>query len=253
VSAGNTLQNVRDVGRIPVITGGHIGSGILYRGDAPHHGDDVPALAPWPPRTVIDLRSSEERPPAHPLAGPRTDVASIPLAADASITHMIEAPDELPDDLATLYVKLLRTATVPLVRAVALFLDRPAPILVHCTAGKDRTGLVIAVVLSAVGVARAHVVADYIRTAPNMPGVLDRIAGPQGMESGLDMVRSLATRRPELLEAPRVAIDAALDELAAGGGAATWLLERGMAAGQLSDLRERLVTADAPTSPPDRD
>ena len=45
----------------------------------------------------------------------------------------------------------------------------------HCTAGKDRTGVLVALLLDLLGVEREQVVADYTQTTANMPGILDRI------------------------------------------------------------------------------
>ncbi|MFP3381581.1 tyrosine-protein phosphatase, partial [Bacillus sp. SIMBA_069] len=58
-----------------------------------------------------------------------------------------------------------------LATAVRLIADSGEdPVLVHCTAGKDRTGLVVALALLAAGVDREDVVADYAQTADNLAG-----------------------------------------------------------------------------------
>src|SRR5438874_453262 len=53
--------------------------------------------------------------------------------------------------------------------------DETLPAVVHCTAGKDRTGVLVALLLDLLGVAREQIVADYAATTDNMPGILDRI------------------------------------------------------------------------------
>lgn len=55
------LCNLRDVGGLPLVGGGAVHDGVLYRGDAPMVGDQDPEQRPWPPGSVIDLRSPEER------------------------------------------------------------------------------------------------------------------------------------------------------------------------------------------------
>jgi protein-tyrosine phosphatase len=81
------LCNVRDVGGLPTEDGRTTRAGVLYRSDAPLPGDPTPAgIAAWPPRTVLDLRSSRERAAApHPLAAGTTVV----LLVDGQRTERI--------------------------------------------------------------------------------------------------------------------------------------------------------------------
>ncbi len=63
------------------------------------------------------------------------------------------------------YKLLLEKARLPLARAVRLFADKDsAPVLVHCIHGKDRTGLLAALLLLMLGVGEAAVVRDYVRS-----------------------------------------------------------------------------------------
>jgi hypothetical protein len=116
------------------------------------------------------------------------------------------------------------------------------PTLVHCTAGKDRTGLVVAVLLTALGAARDDVVADYVRTQANMPGVIERIASTPGLEGGPELVRRVRQTQPELLTAPADAIEAALDVIEEGGGARGWLARHGLSDAELEQLRAHLLS-----------
>jgi protein-tyrosine phosphatase len=229
------------VGGLPAGDGRAIRHDALYRSDAPLPGDRPPYGLRWPPRSIIDLRSSDELDGAHPLAGPDTVVVPHPLFARASVEHMIDEPEDLPDDLAALYRQLLAVAPSRLVDAVTLIANRPGPTLVHCTAGKDRTGLVVALALAAVGVPRGHIIADYRRTATNMPGVLARVVSEHASAGTVKAVRDLAVRRPDMLDAPAFAIAAALDELAGAGGAERWLLGAGLPPATLDALRARLL------------
>jgi hypothetical protein len=155
---------------------------------------------------------------------------------------MIEHPDALPSDVPSLYRVLLRSAAPRLAAAVALISERPGPTLVHCTAGKDRTGVVIAVVLSAVGVPNKHVISDYHRTAANMDGVLARMRAGRAQRQRGPAVIALSAKRRDILDAPTQAIEGALQELDDAGGAAAWLLARGLPQVALDDLRLRLVS-----------
>lgn len=236
------LQNFRDLGAIATVAGEGTRVSVLYRSDAPRAGDPAPAGVAWPPATVIDLRSAAEAGGEHPLAGPETEVHSIPLMAEAGIERLVEDPPELDDGLASLYRRTLAHVGPQFASVARLIAVSEGPTLVHCTAGKDRTGLVVAVLLSALGVAREDVVADYVRTQANMPGVIERIATTPGLEGGPELVRRVMQTQPVLLTAPADAIEAALDVIEQGGGARGWLAQHGLSDAELAQLRERLVS-----------
>jgi protein-tyrosine phosphatase len=236
------LQNFRDLGGIAVAAGERTRGGVLYRGDAPRAGDPAPAGVAWPPATVIDLRSAAEAGGEHPLAGPETEVHSIPLMAEAGIERLVEDPPELDDGLASLYRRTLAHVGPQFASVARLIAASEGPTLVHCTAGKDRTGLVAAVLLTALGAAREDVVADYVRTQANMPGVIERIATTPGLEGGPELVRRVMQTQPVLLTAPADAIEAALDIVEQSGGARSWLAQHGLSDTELEQLRARLLS-----------
>jgi protein-tyrosine phosphatase len=235
------LQNFRDVGGTRTAAGGRIRAGVLYRSDAPHPGDPQPPGAVWPPATVIDLRSEAEALGEHPLAVAGSEVHSIPLMAEAGIVRLAAEPPERDDGMAGLYRRTLARVGPQFASVARLTAASSGPTLIHCTAGKDRTGLVVAVLLSAVGVDREEIVADYARTQANMPWVLERIASTPGLEDGPELVRRVAERQPEILTAPPAAMEAALDALQESGGARGWLTEHGLSDSELEQLRDRLL------------
>jgi protein-tyrosine phosphatase len=239
---GPGLQNFRDLGGLASSSGERIGGGVLYRSDAPRAGDPPPAGVAWPPATVIDLRSPAEAGGEHPLAGPDTQVHSIPLMAEAGIVRLAEAPPAFDDGVAGLYRRTLSHVGPHFASVARLLTASSGPTLIHCTAGKDRTGLVVAVLLSAAGVGREEIVADYVRTQANMPGVLARIASTPGLEDGPALVQRVAQNQPEILTAPAGAIEAALDVVEESGGAASWLAQHGLSEAELEQLRARLLS-----------
>lgn len=164
------LVNLRDLGGLGVVGGGQTRRGVLYRSDAPHEGDVTPDHVPlWPPATVVDLRMEREAARA-PYTFPQATRVLYPL-------HESAAPENLRQaDLGALYRHLLDTVPDRIAGAVGVVVSQPGPALVHCTAGKDRTGIVVAVLLLAAGVTPDDVVADYLRTGANMDAVLKRIA-----------------------------------------------------------------------------
>jgi protein-tyrosine phosphatase len=108
-------------------------------------------------------------------------------------------------------------------------------VLVHCAAGKDRTGVVVAMALEAVGCERDAVVADYLASAERINAIIERlVASPtyRGELEGLDP----ADRAPRAETMPRFLeiVDQRLN------GSAQWLAENGLDAADLDRLRERL-------------
>jgi hypothetical protein len=230
------VPNLRDVGGLPTESGRRTRPLVLLRSAAPLAGDADPDGFPWPPAEVIDLRSPSElhgRPHPLDIAGAR--VHALPMikrktpGAGGDWSSMPDLPTVYPQfmaDGAELLVKVLRIAT----RA-------NGPTLIHCAAGKDRTGIAIAVLLRAVGVTREAVVSDYVDTARNMDDVLARLEyhGPED-----------PTHMQRLMGAPPEAIVTVLDELdrAAVGSpdpAGAWLIRHGATARDLDAWRRRMV------------
>jgi hypothetical protein len=229
-----TLVNLRDVGGTPLPDGASVRSGILLRGDAPWAGDAAPASVVWPPQTVIDLRSTAEVGESHPLAGNGVAVHAISLSKTMSVGDMAAHDDMLVDGLPGLYRTTLASSGATIARVVALIAEAEPPVLVHCAAGKDRTGLVIAVTLGAVGASREAIVADYVKTDANMPRVLERMTADGRPAVGT--LQRLAREHPDALHAPAEAIAAALDVIDDAGGARAWLREQGLSEGTLARL-----------------
>ncbi|MEA2348824.1 MAG: protein-tyrosine phosphatase [Thermoleophilaceae bacterium] len=233
------LANFRDVGGLPVSPSGVVRSGVLYRSDAPRPGDE-PESGAWPPATVIDLRRPSESDGNHPLAGANTEVVPLPLFEAISLVAM--AADARHMSLRDLYVETLESAGDRIAEAVSLIANSPAPVLVHCAVGKDRTGLVVAAALAAVGVPPEMIAADYHATDENMEGAVARIALDLDANEASRAVAQLGEHLPQLLRAPPDGMDAVLAVFdAAEGGAAGWLREHGMDEPTLQRLRERLV------------
>lgn len=155
--------------------------GVLYRSEAPHPGDEPPALVPWPPGTVIDLRSPRERGAGeHPLAGPRTRVVDLPMSAALAPAVRARQRDGATP-LAELYLDAVDAAAGWLPALVAAAAHGAAPVLVHCAAGKDRTGVAVATLLALAGVPRGAIEADHARSADTLDAVHVRLGGaPRG-------------------------------------------------------------------------
>ncbi|MFJ6195595.1 tyrosine-protein phosphatase [Micromonospora sp. NPDC092111] len=161
----SAMFNFRDVGGYP----GHDGRAVrwnrLYRADSPHRidGTDREAFAALGIRTVVDLRrpSEVDRDGRVPALDGLTYRHIHPEHADWT-QRRYEPGSSLARYLADRYVDLAETGTAGLAEAVGLIADSAnAPVLVHCVAGKDRTGIVCGLTLAVLGVSDDDIAEDY--------------------------------------------------------------------------------------------
>ena len=164
------MENLRDLGGYPLAGRGSerfTRWGSLYRGDLPKQVTqaDRQLLRELGITTVVDLRSKEEieRKP-DPLAqelGIR--YLHCPLAGDGRVP----APDEVP-----LSYMEMADGTGQMAGALRAIAEAPQAVLFHCTAGKDRTGVVAALLLWLAGVSEEDILADYIVSGPYLQQML---------------------------------------------------------------------------------
>lgn len=157
--------NFRDVGGYPGHDGRTVRRGRLYRSDSLHrlNENDRDAFAAIGIRTVIDLRRPHEveRDGRVPSYQGLTYRNIHPEHAEWGEQPYREG-DSLARYLADRYAALAQTGTGGLAEAIGLIADSAnAPVVVHCVAGKDRTGIVCALTLAVLGVDDTDIVADY--------------------------------------------------------------------------------------------
>ncbi len=157
--------NFRDVGGYRGRDGRPVRTGRLYRSDSLHRiGDaDRDAFAALGVRTVVDLRrpSEVERDGRVPDFDGLTYRHIHPEHAEWS-EQPYQPGDDLARYLADRYADLARTGTAGLAEAIGLIAESAnAPVVVHCVAGKDRTGIVCGLTLAVLGVDDAEIAADY--------------------------------------------------------------------------------------------
>jgi protein-tyrosine phosphatase len=175
-------RNVRDLGGLPTRDGSAVIPGRLVRSDNVAGLDDTGhrALIAYGVSRVVDLRGGipgEQGPQGSPAY---TDplVVNVPWI-DTARDH--ERDPEAETTLADVYRGSLDRNVRSVAAVVRAFLGAPpGPVVLHCAAGKDRTGMAVALLLEAAGVLREDVVADYALSeeALGIPDVLDRHPGP---------------------------------------------------------------------------
>jgi protein-tyrosine phosphatase len=225
-----SLCNLRDVGGLPLVGGGVVRDGVLYRGDAPMVGDEDPDIHPWPPGSVIDLRSSEERvmldtsvywPPSLPVLEVSLMGAANPTAwADDDRSYGL-------DVLEPMYRGMAERADllVPVASAAA---TGPTPVFVHCAGGKDRTAVAIALLLEVAGVETGAIIADQVRSNEAVGAM--RVRFERAFGKTVPVPETIGEALLAALQVWR----------AHPGGAAGWLVEHGMAPDGVNALRTRL-------------
>jgi protein-tyrosine phosphatase len=130
--------------------------------------------------TVVDLRAGHEvETYGHgPLGARGVVVHHLPIADETRADH-VERPADAPDPstmtLDEIYLLMLDRYAERFVRVLRTLAEADAhPLVFHCAAGKDRTGLVAALLLSLLGVDDETIAADYARTAEHIDELLER-------------------------------------------------------------------------------
>lgn len=228
--------NFRDTGGLSA-GGARTRDGVLFRsGDLSRLGDDGrAALARLGIRRVIDLRADDEvaSSPSR-LDGLGLTMQHVPLFAGSPASFLAE--DITLPNLYRHIVDDAASGVADVVRGVL----REQPVLVHCTIGKDRTGVTVALALAAAGVDEDAVVADYARTEQLLPKALTLAV------VGFLKVRHPGARHLEELatKSPAPVMRALLVDLRARyGSAADYLRAQGIADDELIELRRVLVSA----------
>jgi protein-tyrosine phosphatase len=168
-----TAPNFRDLGGLPTADGRIVRSGLMFRSEALLEPTDADAAAIRAHGIVLvcDLRSDSERGHAPNAWWAAQGVERLDLDVMAAIEARDGPWSRLQADPTTVGAIAAMEATYTALPAAALvhvaaIIDRivvgDLPLLIHCTAGKDRTGFVSAVLLAALGVDHATILADYL-------------------------------------------------------------------------------------------
>jgi protein tyrosine/serine phosphatase len=265
--------NVRDVGGMPTADGSVTAQKRLLRADnlqGLSEADVSRLVEEFGLTRVIDLRTVAEVSSEGP--GPLSAVASvehvhhsvIPASGDRQLSRAqaragaqnggpdrstAEMVSEVllardgryasanPDDVvAGHYLGYLQDRPDSVVAALRAIADTPGAALVHCAAGKDRTGVIVALALLAVGVDRDAVIADYVATAERIEAILARLRASATYASGVDLVST--DQHTPRASAMKQFLDLLEHQY---GGATHWLADQGFGAEDLERLRHKLL------------
>jgi protein-tyrosine phosphatase len=164
--------NFRDVGGYPGLDGRTVRWRRLFRSDALHRlgEDDASAFAALGIRTVIDLRRPFEI-EKYGRVAERYGLDYHNLVLRHVDWEEIEHPDDVVHErwLADRYLNFAEDGREGILASLQVIADASrAPVVVHCMAGKDRTGTVCALALSLLGVSDEDIAADYALTTSAM-------------------------------------------------------------------------------------
>jgi protein-tyrosine phosphatase len=250
--------NVRDLGGLPGEDGNQTVGGRLLRAD--NLQDLTPAdvarlVHDIGVTTIVDLRSSAEldregpapldavpgvrhaHHPVLPELGTATDAI-----AEALLTRIRRDRSRFPDDpTCGHYLGYLDDRPDQVVAALQSIARDQGAALVHCAAGKDRTGVVVALALTAAGVRPEAVIADYAATGDRVEAILGRLRKSRTYAGDLDSQPTVAhLARPETMAAFLQQMEAHY------GGVERWLVDHGFGEEDQRLLRAKLF------QPPDR-
>jgi protein-tyrosine phosphatase len=228
-------DNFRDIGGLATADGGQLRSGRLFRSGSLQEltDQDVRVLVDrLAVRYVVDLRTAAEaveqgrgRLGAYPVC-----YLNVPLVD-------VDAPTAPPGRVVLQQYLDHLEADPNLPLAIEVIANAVAhPTVIHCAAGKDRTGVVAALIELCLGVPEEQVVADYMVTASHMDAVLARFRRWPRYAHRMTVLPA------EIYRCEEHVIRGLLGAIGERyGGARAWALSRGVPAGALAQLRRHLV------------
>jgi len=235
--------NVRDLGGLPTENGGRTRLGSVVRADNIRKLTDGgwQALADHGVRRIVDLRWPEELaedPPRH-IAVEVVHVSVLGAAYDeayvAELDAHLHSHDDVADHYAWSYVDFLERYRDRFGDAFAAIAAADGTVVVHCMGGKDRTGIVSALLLRLAGVSHEAIGEDYAITAVNLEPSTS--VWVQAIEDERERAKW-----EKLRDTPAVAMVRVLEEIERRyGDVASYLRAAGLDDAQLDRLRERLV------------
>jgi protein-tyrosine phosphatase len=253
-------HNFREVAGYPTNTGQQLRRGMLWRSAgldrlSEHDCQQVLGLGI---RTIADLRTDRERDlfrtPSTLSDNVRTltwtsHYDDVPTSAASESTWRDMDPAVLRREIAKLYTRIAEAHAVQLSDLYMAIAEHASPILIHCTAGKDRTGIAIAILLELVGVTRESVLHDYEQTNIGLKKHMVNLESAVGVGATANWMAALGPDgRNVLLEANRAYLIATLADIEQRFGSVQDFALKALALSDstLDRLRSVLIEPQAP-------
>ena len=168
-----SLLNFRDIGGIPASTDQRIREGIVYRSANPDrlNSHDNAILSSLRIRTIIDLRAPFEINKRF-IPFDHWEKVSLPLDFQQTTRERMrpyiyrkDSRDIIAEISNDIYLEIV-DASAPVFGQIVEILATPgrSPVLIHCHAGKDRTGIIVALILLAMGVEKELIISDFMKS-----------------------------------------------------------------------------------------
>ena len=234
--------NFRDLGGYPARDGRVVQRGLLYRSDALHlvTPSDIAILRDkLGIGTIVDLRSSEElrSEGRGPLAALPIRFHHVPLVDGLTMRPEARAQESI--QLADRYFLLAEFAKERIAAVLKTLAASDTPAVYHCAAGKDRTGVLSAVILGILDVPDDTIVADYVLTAEAIEAIQQRLLQSEGYQS------ILAALPPDTMHAEAETMIRLLEKIRAKyGSMRDYAAAAGVGSDTLGRLEERLLGAE---------
>jgi protein-tyrosine phosphatase len=235
--------NFRDLGGYPTTDGRSTRWGRLYRSDTLQEltEQDLQLLREIGLVSVIDLRTAGEveRNGRGVLGSEAIRYVNLSVLPEPGGEQQA-APATSIEEVSERYLSYLEVGRAALVESFRLIADPDSyPLVFHCYAGKDRTGVLAALVLSCVGVERNAIVDDYVLTATRMDLILGRLRrDPRYADRMNDMPASVFVVEASSMERFLDGLEQRF------GGARAWALGAGIAEAQLEAMTHLVVDDD---------
>jgi protein tyrosine/serine phosphatase len=255
-------ENVRDVGGLPTGNGAVVRSGQLIRADSlqelteadvRHLVDDLRVRAVVDLRTGVEVRAEGPGPitkeelveichlSLFPEAGETTDAAAVDAEDDDEPVVLPWQSDERTEleerrGASGIYLGYLDDRADSIIAALRVIAETDGATVVHCAAGKDRTGVVVACALAEVGVTREAIVDDYSRSGERIEAIYRRLSARRTYRQDLTRT-AIDEHRPRASTMERLL--SAVDEL--HGGIPAWLRAHGWTEDDAARLRRKLL------------
>jgi protein tyrosine/serine phosphatase len=238
VLAWEGCLNVRDLGGHATEDGVGTRHGVIVRADALGRLSDAgwDALVAYGITRIVDLRLHDEREADPPRDLPaelvHVQLVEIDEAYRKVLNRHLDSAADAAEYIQWSYLDFLERFSDNFVAAVRAVATAPGPALVHCVGGKDRTGLVVALLLRLAGVSRADIDADYAVSEGNLDDQPWVDEAPDEVE---------AERRRKIIRSPEGVMAAVLAELERRHGTVRqYLLGAGSTTEELDAIRTRL-------------